>query len=128
MTGLFACWAARAVLDLFVDDRLEEGRAGRVAAHLAACAACRAEADGLRPPVRFKGPAPAVPKGLVESILKEYAAEAEAPAPSWRPEPGWRPSPAFAAAAAAAALLLVSQGVPGPVTRGAARPAAEAPR
>lgn len=122
MISLLRCWSARAVLDLFVDDRLEPSRAEAVAAHLAACAACRAEADALRPPVLFKGPAPAVPKGLVESILKEYERPAEADAPAWRP------SPAFAAAAAAAALLLVSQAAPGPTTRGAAKASAEAPR
>lgn len=122
MTGKFRCWGTRVLLDLFVDDRLTEAQAGRVAEHLAACAACRAEADALSPLPALKGAPPPVPAGLMESILKKHAEEAEAPAPSWRP------SPAFAAAAAAAALLLVSQGVPGPTTRGAAKPPAEAPR
>lgn len=122
MIGIFRCWGTRAVLDLFVDDRLGEPQAGRVAVHLAACAACRAEADELAPLPSLKTAAPPVPAGLMESILKKHAEEAEAPAPSWRP------SPAFAAAAAAAALLLVAQGVPGPTTRGAAKPPVGGPR
>jgi anti-sigma factor RsiW len=118
--NLITCWRTRVLLDLFVDDRLDEAQAARVAGHVAACAACRAEADALSPIPSLKGTAPAVPAGLTAAILKKYAEEAEAPAPSWRP------SPAFAAAAAAAALLLVSQAVPGPTTRGAAKPSPEA--
>ena len=124
MTSYFKCWGTRVLLDLFVDDRLGEVQAERVAAHIAACAACREEADALRPLPAFKGTTPPVPAGLVAAILKKHAEETEAPALSWRP------SPAFAAAAAAAALLLVSQAVPGPATRGArsAAPAAGVPR
>jgi anti-sigma factor RsiW len=122
MTGKFRCWGTRVLLDLFVDDRLGEAQAGRVAGHLAACAACRAEADALSPLPALKGAPPPVPAGLMESILRKHAEAEEAPAPVWRP------SPAFAAAAAATALLLVSQGVPGPTTRGAAKPPVESPR
>lgn len=118
MKNFFHCWETRSLLDLFVDDRLEEGQAGRVAEHIAACADCRAEADELSPIPSLKTAAPQVPAGLMASILKKHAEEVEAPALQWRP------SPAFAAAAAAAALLLVSQGVPGPTTRGASKPAA----
>lgn len=118
--NLFSCWRTRVLLDLFVDDRLDEAQAGRVAGHIATCAPCRTEADALSPIPSLKGDAPPVPAGLTAAILKKYAEEVEAPAL------GWRPSPAFAAAAAAAALLLVSQAVPGPTTRGAAKPPAEA--
>ncbi|TPW20131.1 MAG: hypothetical protein FD126_1995 [Elusimicrobia bacterium] len=114
--NFFSCWRTRVLLDLFVDDRLDEAQAGRIAEHIAACAPCRAEADELAPLPSLKDAAPPVPAGLMESILKKHAEEAEAPAPAWRP------SPAFAAAAAAAALLLLAQGVPGPTTRGAPKP------
>lgn len=120
MTGIFRCWGTRAVLDLFVDDRLDGPQAGRVAEHLAACSACRAEADALAPIPTLKSAAPPVPAGLTASILKAYE---EGLAEKTVGEGfGWRPSPAFAAAAAAAALLLVSQAVPGPTTLGPVRP------
>ena len=70
MTGIFRCWETRAVLDLFVDDRLAEGQAGRVAEHLAACAACRAEADVLSPLPALKSAAPPVPAPPAAAILK----------------------------------------------------------
>ncbi|TBR26452.1 zf-HC2 domain-containing protein [bacterium] len=121
--NLFSCWRTRVLLDLFVDDRLDEAQAGRVAEHIAACAGCRAEADALSPVASLKGPTPPVPAGLVAAILKAHE---ESRAETMAGLESWRPSPAFAAAAAAAALLLVSQAVPGPTTRGAAKPAAEA--
>lgn len=124
MIGTFRCWGTLAVLDLFVDDRLGEAQAGRIAEHLAACAPCRAQADELSPipGASALSEVEGVPAGLVAAILKKHAEEVEAPALEWRP------SPAFAAAAAAAALLLVSQGVPGPTTRGSQKPPVQVKR
>lgn len=122
------CWSVRNVLDLYVDGRLTEAAAARVASHLKTCSACRAEEAELRPvPAGKKLQAP---EGLAESILEKLAegsAPKEPAPPLWE---GLRLSPAQAAALVYIAVLAGGHALPGVYSQAhAAAPAkTEAPR
>jgi len=109
------CWTSRNLLDLYVDERLTAGRAGRVREHLKACAGCSAEEKALRP-VRLGGTVD-VPAGLAAAILKEFEAGTEpraVAAPAWRLQPAQMAALAYLAIAAGGNLGpgLTSEGLP----------------
>lgn len=123
MTARFGCWSTRNILDLYVDGRLAAAQEARVARHLEACAACRKEADGLKPLAFAASSAPSAPAGLAEAIMRRYREAQPAPA-----APLWRLTPAQAAGLAALALLALSHSVPGPTTAALKPASVEAPR
>ena len=114
MSFSLACWSSRNVLDLYVDGRLAPRAAGRVEAHLAACAACRREAEALKP-IRLPAGSVSAPAGLADAILKQLEAGAE---PARTAAPAWRLAPSQAAALVYLALLAAGNAGPGYVSQG----------
>lgn len=95
--SLLRCWSVRNVLDLYVDGRLTERAAARVAAHLEECANCRAEADALKPVSADLAEKVEVPEGLAEAILEKLGTEERpAPAPALRELISLEPAQALA--------------------------------
>ena len=98
------CHATRAVLDLHSEGRLTPGRAKSVAAHLAACADCRALSWTAAAPLKA---ASGDFKARLSAALKAER-KMSAPAPAPRLElPLW-PEDFSGVAVAAAALALAS--------------------
>lgn len=102
------CHSTRALLDLYLEQRLNPGRAAALERHLGGCAACRA----------LSAPAPvtlaaAAPAGLKARLLA--AAKKEAPAAEPRPKIGGTlsllPRDVFSVAVAAAALAVIALGL-----------------
>ena len=97
------CHSTRAVLDLHTEGRLSERRVKAVAAHLAACPACRA----------LEAPAPApsavrAPQSLKEKLLQAARSPRTAPA---KLELRLWPTEAYGVAVAAVALLAIALAV-----------------
>jgi anti-sigma factor RsiW len=127
---VLTCYRTRRRIGALLDGALDPGTARSTAAHVAACAGCRREADGLRRlrSLLQRNLAPASPdwtgfwQGIVRGIEDQrHARPASAPRPWW--QLAWRPRLALGSALAAA--LLITLGVwqampPGP------RPSAEA--
>lgn len=119
---MLTCFRTRRRIGAYLDGALDEGASRSAAAHVAACATCRREADGLRrlrtmlrasvdaPEPDWTGFWPAVVRGIEEGRHRQPV---RAPR-SWRL--GW--SPPRLAFGALAVALLVSVGVwqlaPGP--------------
>lgn len=106
------CHAVRALLDLHAEGRLTARRAAATDAHLASCAACRAEAaTAAAPAAKAK-----LPKALAErlaSSLRASAPAAPAPEASLSLWPSDLPGVALAAAGLAVAALIAGwSGVP----------------
>lgn len=96
------CHATRAVLDLHAEGRLTPGRAKAVAAHLAACAGCRAHSLPAAEPLK------AASDDFKARLAAALKAESKTPSPAPRHElPLW-PEDFSGVAVAAAALALAS--------------------
>ncbi len=99
-------------LSSLIDGALDDAARARAAAHLSACAPCRAELESLRAFKRLAADAPrrALPADLALRLERRHVA-----APPWalltRPRV-WAPAGALAAAALAAALWLRSTQAP----------------
>lgn len=102
------CHGTRALLDLYLEQRLNPGRAAALERHLGGCAACRS----------LSAPAPvsvaaAAPSGLKARLLA--AAKQEGPAGEPRPKIGGTlsllPRDLFSVAVAAAALAVIALGL-----------------
>ena len=92
-------WSARNVLDLYVDGRLTEAAAARVAACLERHPELKREADALRPVRVAARSGPEMPNDLAASILAKYQdqpREEEVEAPSI-PDLEWTPAQSIAA-------------------------------
>lgn len=97
------CHSVRNLLDLHAEGRLTLRRQAAVAAHLAACAACRALAAPAAAPSGVRAPAALKAKILAEARAARGAA---AVAPEKRSAPGLELWPREATGVAVAALAL----------------------
>ena len=106
---------------------LADGRpaAGPEAAHLRACADCRAELAGLQSMAEGLRALPALPKGLRESTLRSLGLAKPAPKPAWVSP--WLWGPALAAGLVCALVLPRFQPVAPPAAVSAAPVAAPRP-
>lgn len=101
------CQAVRAVLDLYLEGRLEPAQAGRLESHIEECASCAHAAASFRPAA---APPVTMPPELKERLRKELAsaaAQVESDA-----EPDGEPEPSSPLSFCRDALLIVLASLP----------------
>jgi anti-sigma factor RsiW len=81
------CIQVRAQLEALIDGELDVARCARLRAHLADCAACRAQhAEAISLPTRLSALAsPEPPSALIESVLRRVRGETIGPLRLWGP-------------------------------------------
>ncbi len=127
-TTVLTCYRTRRRIGAYLDGALDDRQAARAGAHIAACARCRAEVDGLRRLSAMlrrglRAPVPAEWTGFWEGVRRGI--EAPRVEPSVRTRPAWRWHPRLAVGAVAVLVLVVSVAL-WQIPRGAVPPGADA--
>lgn len=113
-TAVLTCYRTRRRIGAYLDGALDERQAAQAGAHIATCARCQAELDGLRRLSAMlrrglRAPVPTQWTGFWEGVRRGI--EAPRREPAVRTRPAWRWRPGFAVGAVAMLVLAVSVAV-----------------